>query len=115
MPAFDERSGAVRAVVHRKGRCKTVIGRCLARPDQCGALRCVFDELLGPTRAGPGYIGYELFVRADRPNDFVTVERWRDAAAVEAHMASTHVARAFERGAPLLADAPGIVAYERIA
>lgn len=94
---------------------RTVIGRFVAQPDQCDALRRVFDELLGPTRAEPGCIGYELFVRADRPNEFVTVEHWRDAAAVEAHMASPHVARAFERGGPLLAAAPEIVAYERIA
>lgn len=94
---------------------RTVIGRFVARPDQCDALRRVFDELLGPTRAEPGCLRYEVFVRVDRPEEFVTVEHWRDAGAVDAHMASAHVARAFGRGEPLLAAAPEIVAYDRIA
>ena len=51
----------------------------------------------------------------DDPAVFVTVEQWADAAAVDAHMASPHVAAALAGAADLLAAAPDIRSFMRVA
>ena len=40
-------------------------------------------------------LAYDLYESAAAPGVFVTVERWSDQAALDAHMQSPHVAAAF--------------------
>ena len=47
------------------------------------------------TRQEPGCLAYDLYQSAAAPGVFVTVERWTDQAALDAHMQSPHVAAAF--------------------
>lgn len=42
------------------------------------------------TAAEPGCLGYEVFRSVDDPARLLLVERYRDAAAVEAHRATSH-------------------------
>jgi quinol monooxygenase YgiN len=55
------------------------------------ALRVLVDA----TRAEEGCLSYDLFESASTPGTFVTVERWTDSAALDAHMEAPHVAAAF--------------------
>ena len=40
-------------------------------------------------------MAYDLYESAATPGVFVTVERWTDQAALDAHMQSPHIAAAF--------------------
>lgn len=90
-----------------------VMAHVEARPEAVDAVRSVFDALLAPSRAEPGCVDYQVFEDSTQPGRFVTVERWADGAAFDAHMASTHVAAAFAAAQDLLAQAPHIAAYRR--
>ena len=54
------------------------------------------------TRAEEGCLAYDLFESGSAPGTFVTVERWTDTAALDAHMATPHVAAAFAAAAGAL-------------
>jgi quinol monooxygenase YgiN len=91
-----------------------VFARITARPEAAQRLQQIFAELLAPTRAEPGCLRYEVYRHVSQPGVFQTVEQWRDSAAVDGHMASAHVARAFEQAGPLLGAAPDIASFERV-
>ena len=90
-----------------------VIAHVEARPDAVEATRRVFDALLAPSRAEPGCIDYQVFEDSTQPGRFVTVECWADPAALDAHMASPHIAAAFAAAQDLLAQPPHIAPYRR--
>ena len=92
-----------------------VLATLTARPDTIDATRDVLSGLVEPTRAEAGCLGYVLTQSTDDPAVFVTVEQWADAASVDAHMASPHVAAALAGAADLLAAAPNIRSYTRVA
>ena len=48
------------------------------------------------TRAEPGCVEFHLHRQLDDPSKFVWYENFKDQAAVDAHVASGHVARWFE-------------------
>ena len=67
-------------------------------PVQAGsedAVRAALITLTDATRQEEGCLAYELFESASTPGTFVTVERWTDQAALEAHLGTPHVAAAF--------------------
>jgi quinol monooxygenase YgiN len=53
--------------------------------------------LTAPTRAEAGAITYDLYQSADRPDRYMRIEVWRDAAALEAHKLTPHLKASFER------------------
>lgn len=59
------------------------------------AVRTALTTLAEATRAEEGCLSYALYESAAAPGTFVTVERWTDQAALEAHLATPHVAAAF--------------------
>ena len=73
--------------------CHLVV-RFTARPGAEEDLRRVLAALVEPTRAEDGCLRYDLLASADDPAELVFVEEWRDEAALAAHAASEHVARA---------------------
>ena len=87
----------------------------LARADAVDATREALAALVAPSRAEAGCEHYELFQSADDPARFQTVERWASPEAVEAHLASAHVQAAFAAAGDLLAAAPVIQSFTRIA
>jgi quinol monooxygenase YgiN/quercetin dioxygenase-like cupin family protein len=65
-----------------------------------GADQQVKSELLsltGPTRGEPGNLGYDLYQSADHPGEFMRLEVWRNAEALELHKASPYLKASFER------------------
>ncbi len=53
--------------------------------------------LTAPTRAEPGNLRYDLYQSTVKPNDFMRLEVWRDAAALEEHKATPHLQASFEK------------------
>ncbi|MEJ7794796.1 MAG: putative quinol monooxygenase [Nocardioides sp.] len=59
------------------------------------AVRTALTTLAEATRQQEGCLSYDLYESASTPGTFVTVERWTDQAALEAHLGTPHVATAF--------------------
>jgi quinol monooxygenase YgiN len=72
-------------------------------------------NLVTPSRREAGCIGYELFRDQENPVEFVTIERWTDQAAADAHMVTPHVAEAIAKAGTLLAQPPLIHRYAQLA
>lgn len=66
-----------------------------ARPGSEDVIRAALTTLAEATRQEEGCLAYDLFESASTPGTFVTVERWTDQAALQAHLATPHVAAAF--------------------
>jgi quinol monooxygenase YgiN len=47
-------------------------------------------NMVAPTRAEPGNLGYQVFRAPEDPSLFVLFERYTDESAFEAHLASPH-------------------------
>lgn len=61
-------------------------------------IKLIADQLIEASQKEEGCLGYDFFESITRPNIFVIVETWRDAAALEAHEATDH----FRRLVPLM-------------
>lgn len=59
------------------------------------AIRSALTTMVEATRQEEGCLSYDLFESASTPGTFVTIERWTDQAALEAHLTTPHVAAAF--------------------
>jgi quinol monooxygenase YgiN len=66
-----------------------------AKPGSEDVIRSALTTLVEATRAEDGCLAYDLFESASAPGTFVTIERWTDAVALGAHLATDHVAAAF--------------------
>lgn len=80
-----------------------VVATIPARPESVHDVRAALVELAAATRGEEGCLSYELFESGAAPGTFVTVESWRAQDDLDSHLASAHVARAFEVAGPLLA------------
>ena len=78
-------------------------------------LREILTALVSPSRKEPGCLSYELFQDADNPPDFITVERWVDDQAADAHLATSHVAAAIGQATSLLGQPPLIHRFTQLA
>lgn len=54
-------------------------------------------SLTAPTRAEPGNLRYDLYQSVDRPGQFMRLEVWRSAEALELHKGSPYLRASFER------------------
>ncbi|MDR7253124.1 quinol monooxygenase YgiN [Nocardioides sp. BE266] len=72
-----------------------VVATIPAKPEAVDQIRAALQVLADATRAEEGCLSYDLFESATAPGTFVTVERWTDAAALDVHLSSSHVADAF--------------------
>lgn len=62
-------------------------------------------ELAEKTRAEDGCLSYDLYRSAAQPGTFVTIEQWRSAEDLDAHMGTPHVQQAIaEFGAMLTGE-----------
>jgi quinol monooxygenase YgiN len=69
----------------------TVIASIEAKPDCEAGVEMALRAMLTPTRAEPGCGQYVLHQELETPSRFVMLERWRDAQALDAHLASAHM------------------------
>ncbi len=80
-----------------------VIATIPAQADAVDQVRAALQDLVAATRAEEGCSAYDLYESGAAPGTFITVERWRSQADLDAHLASEHVAAAFAAAGPLLA------------
>ena len=81
-----------------------VIARIRARHEKIDEMRALLSGLVGPTRAEPGCLRYELLHNLTDPSDFTFVEEWRDDAALESHFNTEHIRAALARFQELAAE-----------
>jgi quinol monooxygenase YgiN len=92
----------------------TVIATLKARPGQEEALRQELLALIPTTRKEEGCLNYDLHRSLDDPAIFVFHENWTDQAALDAHLANTHLTSFMEKADGLLAELPRVVLFEKI-
>lgn len=83
----------------------TIIATLHARPGQEAALAARMRTMIEATRQEQGCVLYDMHRAEDDPASFIMVEYWRDAAALELHFASSHMA-ALGADLPQLVDRP---------
>jgi quinol monooxygenase YgiN len=83
----------------------------VANPDSVDRVRSILLGLVGPTRAEPGCITYELLQNRHDPTDFTFVEEWEGDAALDAHLSTEHIKDALSKLPGLLAAEPDIRRY----
>jgi quinol monooxygenase YgiN len=71
----------------------SIIASIVAQPGQREIVLKALTAMLAPTRAEQGCRQYDLHLDRIDPNRMVMIERWDDSAALDAHMASTHMAQ----------------------
>ena len=72
-----------------------VVAMIPVKPEAVDQVRAALQTLVAATRDEEGCVSYDLYESAAAPGTFVTLERWTDAASLEAHMGTPHVAAAF--------------------
>jgi quinol monooxygenase YgiN len=85
-----------------------VVALLPAKPGSESVVKEALTALVAPTRAEEGCLAYDLYDSAAAPGTFITVERWRSQADLDAHMQTAHIAQALTVAADHLAGAPQI-------
>lgn len=80
----------------------TVIATLHVQPGKQAAFEARMAAMAAATRLEAGCILYDLQRAEDDPCEYIMVEYWRDAAALDEHFASAHMAA-------LAADLPGLL------
>ena len=91
-----------------------VIATLKARESHTESVKQALIGLVGPTRREADCVSYELVQSEESPEEFVTVEEWRSAEGLDAHMKTPHVLSAMLKAAPLLAAVPQIKRYQHV-
>ncbi len=86
-----------------------------AAPGKADEVREILHGLVAESIKEPGVVHYMLHENPAQAGDFHFFEVYKDQAAVDAHMASPHLAAAFAAAGSLLAGAPSIVPTVAIA
>lgn len=92
-----------------------IIARISSTPGAAPQLREILQALVAPSRKEPACLSYELFQDDEQPADFITVERWADDGAAQAHLATPHVAAAIAQATGLLGQPPLIHRFTQLA
>ena len=91
-----------------------VLARITAQPHRVDELTHVLQRLVEETRKEKSCLSYQLYQNLDDPADFTVVEEWASDAAIDSHLATTHVQEAFAKAASLLAATPETKRYRVI-
>jgi len=59
-------------------------------PENADEFGRILERFARACRAEPGCLSYEIFRSVDRPERYLSIERYADAAAFTAHRASDH-------------------------
>jgi quinol monooxygenase YgiN len=86
-----------------------IVVRHLIRPEYAADFPRLLGEFTAAARAEPGIISFEWSRSTDDPAVYFLIEAFRDAAAGEAHVNSSHFAAAIARLPELLAAPPEII------
>lgn len=91
-----------------------VIARIRAAQDSVEPVRRALEALIEPTRDEDGCLRYDLFSSEEDPAEFLFVEEWRDASALEAHFVTNHFRAAGESMNGRLAVQTTVSRYRQI-
>jgi quinol monooxygenase YgiN len=80
-----------------------VVATIPINPAEAVTAAAALAALAEGSRSDEGCLSYEVFSSQAVPGVFVTIEEWRSQEDLDAHMATPHVASAFEIAGPLLA------------
>ncbi|NOH78165.1 antibiotic biosynthesis monooxygenase [Vibrio sp. RE86] len=70
----------------------TVIANIIANEEKVDLVKAELIKLIDKTRAEEGCINYDLHQDNSNPAHFVFHENWESEAALDAHLASAHIA-----------------------
>jgi quinol monooxygenase YgiN len=84
------------------------IGSARARAGQREALVSAAREVTTATRGDQGCVGYGFYADLTDDETIVSVEIWRDQAALDAHMAHEHTRQFLDRVPGLVAGTPTV-------
>jgi quinol monooxygenase YgiN len=91
-----------------------VVGSFTAEPGREAEAEETFRALLEPTHGEDGCILYALHRGVDDPRRLTFIERWASREALEAHLASPHIAAALARATELFGESGDITVYEPV-
>lgn len=92
-----------------------VIARMKARAGKEKELAALLKGFLAPTRRETGCILYDLHVDRNDPAAFAFYERWKDDAALDAHLKTPHMTAGFAAMNPLIEGSVAIEKYSLVA
>src|SRR5580765_2549829 len=78
-------------------------------PTERDAIRAALPAVISATRAEDGCEEYGCYEDTQQPARFVFVERWRDKAALDRHLATPHMAAWMKVAGPKLRSARGFL------
>ncbi len=84
------------------------------KPEAADDVRAALTTLAEATRQEEGCVSYALSESKAEPGTFVTVEVWKDQAAMDAHMTTPHVAAAFATVGDKMAGAVAVHPLEPV-
>lgn len=90
-----------------------VIGRVRTDPDKRAELVRIGHTLAAASRTEPGCISYRLYEDTEIENEFVFLEEWESDAALQQHLATSHIAE-FMHAVPATIVAPPEVKFHLI-
>jgi len=79
------------------GEALTAVTFIRGKPGKEADVKQELLSLTAPTRAEEGNLAYDLYRSVDHPGEFMRLEVWRDARALELHKASPYLKASFER------------------
>jgi quinol monooxygenase YgiN len=85
-----------------------VVAVLRAQSERLEDVTALLRTLAAPTREEPGCIEYRFVQDTNNPSVILSMEQWRDQAAFEEHLASSHFQSAIEALQPLLQAEPAI-------
>jgi quinol monooxygenase YgiN len=85
-----------------------VVVQFRARPGRGADAEAAFAEVVPPTHAEDGCVAFAVHRVAGDAERFVLVERWASREALDAHLATPHLAAFRERGGDIWAEPPQI-------
>jgi quinol monooxygenase YgiN len=93
----------------------TVVATFQARPGKEAELKKALMGLVAPTHQEAGCLNYDLHASPEDPAKFLFHENWASRAALDAHLANTHVQALLPRVDELCVAFPEIKIWEKIA
>ena len=78
-------------------------------PADRDAIRAALANVISATRAEDGCEDYGCYEDTQQPGRYVFVERWRDKAALDRHLATPHMAAWMKAAGPKLVSARGFL------
>jgi quinol monooxygenase YgiN len=85
-----------------------VVARLQGRPDCREAVGAILASAAAASRCDDGCLAYSFTRDVEDPDRYLSVEHWRDQAALDGHLASAHLAASRARLRGLLAG-PAVV------